>query len=172
MEKKTIKVKVDLVEQARQLRLQAEELERKVKLARGTERGMRARAVTPVIVKPARGPYWTGNDGTTRDLMETIAKMLMDRPWFYRDIVEQTGAGEHRNKGAITALQREGRRVVDVAPEGTGKALWFIPSDEVLERLKRVKRPHSAKRPAFLTARLSRAEFREKQKLSTSTRKI
>lgn len=144
MEKKTNKaavVQVDLVEQARQLRLQAEELEKKVKLARGTERMKRASAITRPIVKPARGPYWTGNDGSTRDLMEMIAKMLTDRPWLYRDIVEATEAGENRIKGAITALQREGRRLVDVAPEGTGKALWFIPSDAVMQRIMRAKRP-------------------------------
>lgn len=138
MEKKTNKVQVDLVEQARQLRLQAEELEQKVKLARGTQR--LERATTRVVVKPARGPYWTGNDGTTRQLMEVIAGMLMDRPWLYRDIVEATGAGENRIKGAITALQREGRRVVDVAPPHLGKALWFIPSDAVLQRIMRVRR--------------------------------
>lgn len=143
---KTARVaQVDLVEQARQLRLQAEELEKRVALARGTQRidsgrAKRATASTRVIVKPARGPYWTGNEGTTRELMSMIANMLMERPWLYRDICEATGAGENRIKGAITALQREGRRVVDVAPEGTGKALWFIPSDEVLQRIMRVKR--------------------------------
>lgn len=150
MEKKTNKARVDLVEQARQLRLQAEELERKVKLARGTHpdaaRAKRASAITRPIVKPARGPYWIGNEGTTRDLMDKIAEMLAERPWLYRDIVEATGAGENRIKGAITALQREGRRVVDVAPEGTGKALWFIPSDAVLQRLARAKRATARQR--------------------------
>ncbi len=131
---------VDLIEESRQLRLQAEELEKKVKLARGTQRMKRATATTRVIVKPSHGPYWIGNNGTTRELMDAIAKMLTERPWFYRDIVEATGAGENRIKGAITALQREGRRVVDVAPQGTGKALWFIPSDEVMTRIMRVKR--------------------------------
>lgn len=134
--------KKDLVEEARQLRMQAEELEKKVQHARGTARMRKPtlQARPNVIVKPARGPYWLGNDGTTRDLMDAIARMLMERPWLYRDIVEATGAGENRIKGAITALQREGRRVVDVAPPGTGKALWFIPSPEVLDRIARVKR--------------------------------
>lgn len=137
--------KKDLVEEARQLRLQAEELEKKVSLARGTQRidsgrAKRATASTRVIVKPARGPYWTGNEGTTRDLMDMIERMLIDRPWLYRDICEATGAGENRIKGAITALQREGRRVVDVAPPHLGKALWFIPSEEVMARITRVKR--------------------------------
>lgn len=141
--------KTDLVEQARQLRIrqealiaQAKELEEKVRTARGTER-IRKPTVPgrpQVIVKPSRGPYWTGNEGTTRDLMGTIERMLMERPWLYRDICEATGAGENRIKGAITALQREGKRVVDVAPSGTGRALWFIPSDEVMERITRVKR--------------------------------
>ncbi len=136
------KMKRDLVEEARQLRIQAEELEKKVAMARGTARVRRPTVPgrPQVIVKPSRGPYWTGNDGTTRELMDTIARMLTERPWLYRDICEATGAGENRIKGAITALQREGRRVVDVAPPGTGKALWFIPSAEVMERIVRVKR--------------------------------
>lgn len=137
--------KKDLIEEARQLRIHAEELEKKVQFARGTQRVKRYTAKTvpgrpQVIVKPSRSVYWTGNDGTTRDLMSMIERMLTERPWLYRDIVEATGAGENRVKGAITALQREGHRVVDVAPEGTGKALWFIPSAEVMERIMRVKR--------------------------------
>ncbi len=133
--------KKDLIEEARQLRIQAEQLEKKVQFARGTRRTAKTVPARPqVIVKPSRSPYWTGNEGTTRELMQMIEKMLTERPWLYRDIVEATEAGENRVKGAITALQREGRRVVDVAPEGTGRALWFIPSDEVLTRLMRVKR--------------------------------
>jgi hypothetical protein len=37
-------------------------------------------------------------------------------------------------------------RVVDVAPEGTGKALWFIPSSAVLERLLRAKKAATSRR--------------------------
>lgn len=130
--------RIDLVEQARQLRLQAEELEKKVLAARGTHRDVKP---GKVVVKPSRGPYWTGDDGTTSELMDVVQRMLTERPWFYRDIVEATGAGENRVKGAITGLQRQrGLRVVDVAPDGTGRALWFIPSEEVLERLTRAKR--------------------------------
>lgn len=131
--------RIDLVEQARQLRLQAEELEKKVLQARGTERIKRPTG--RVIVKPSRSPYYVGDDGTTSELMDVVQRMITERPWLYRDIVEATGAGENRVKGAITGLQRQrGLRVVDVAPEGTGKALWFIPSEEVLERLTRAKR--------------------------------
>lgn len=140
MNKKMNKVQTDLVEQARQLRIQAEELEKTAKLARGTKRLERSRANTPVMVRPTQSRFWTGNEGTTPELMEVIATMLTERPWLYRDIVEATGAGENRIKGAITALQREGRRVLDVAPPHLGKALWFIPSDAVLTRLNRVKR--------------------------------
>jgi hypothetical protein len=148
----------DLVEQVRQFRLQTEELEKqakdlekKVQLARGTQRIKRETAKTTpgrphLIVKPSRSPYWTGNEGTTRDLMDVIERMLVERPWFYRDIVEATEAGENRIKGAITALQREGRRVVDVAPEGTGRALWFIPSEEVMTRIMHAKQTARARK--------------------------
>lgn len=129
--------KIDLVEQARQLRIQAEQLEKKVLLARGTQRGVR----TPnVIVKPARGPYYVGDEGPTEQLMGAVKAMLEERPLRFQEILDATGARDNRVKGVIMRLQREGVRVLDVAPEGTGKALWFIPSDSVLERLTRVKR--------------------------------
>lgn len=132
------KVKVDLVEQARQLRMQAEALEKSARHARGTQR-----TVLPpnqVVVKPALGPYFVGDNGTTEELMTVIQTMLQERPRMFREIVELTGAGENRIKGVIMRLQRNGVRVVDVAPGGTGKALWFIPSDEVMKRITRAKR--------------------------------
>jgi hypothetical protein len=134
-------VKVDLVEQARQLRLHAEALEKKVQLARGTQqRVRRVSSAQNIVVKPSHGPYWTGDEGPTEQLMAMIQQMLTERPRMFREIVEATGAGENRIKGVIMRLQREGVHVVDVAPEGTGKALWFIPSPEVEARLRRVKR--------------------------------
>lgn len=131
------KRKIDLVEEARQLRLQAEELEKKVRTARGTER-MRKPTVN-LIVKPSRGQHWVGDEGSTAELMEAIRALITERPLMFQDILEATGARDNRVKGAITALQREGHRVMDIAPEGTRKALWFIPSAAVLERLTRVR---------------------------------
>jgi hypothetical protein len=134
--------KVDLVEEARQLRLQAEDLEKRVQLGRGTARMRRPtrNLQANVIVKPAYGPHWVGDDGTTQDLMSAIHRLLMERPHTFQEILDATGARDNRVKGAITALQREGTRVVDIAPEGTRKALWFVPSDEVLKRVMRAKR--------------------------------
>jgi hypothetical protein len=130
--------KIDLVEEARQLRLQAEALEKKVQLARGTKR--LEKPAGNVIVKPPRGPYWVGDEGPTEELMTVVKTMLEERPMRFVEILEQTGARDNRIKGVIMRLQREGVQVVDVAPEGTGKALWFIPSEAVMARLMRSKR--------------------------------
>lgn len=130
--------KIDLVEQARQLRLQVEQLAKDVELARGTAR--MKRPTGNVIVKSSRGPHYVGDDGTTADLMVAIRHLITERPLSFQDILEATGARDNRVNGAITAIQREGHRVVDVAPGGTRKALWFIPSDEVMTRIMRVKR--------------------------------
>lgn len=145
--KKTTK-KTDIVEMARQARLRAEEdakafaeLEKRAKLARGT------RDVKPsgnVIVKPARGPYWVGDEGPTDELKTMIWRMLLDRPYRFREIVEATGAGENRIKGAIMALQREGKRVVNIGDPA--KALWFAPTDEVLKRILSAKKVATARR--------------------------
>lgn len=139
MEKKIVKqgVVVDLVEQARQLRVQAEQLESAAKHARGTQRVKRPQG--QIVVKPS-GPYYVGDEGSTEELMTVVTRMLKERPWRLVEILDATGARDNRVKGVIMRLQREGVRVVDVAPEGTGKALWFIPSDELLVRLMRVKR--------------------------------
>jgi hypothetical protein len=133
-------VKADLVEQARQLRLQAEALEKKVsrELARGTQRGVRP--PQNVIVKPAYGPYYVGDEGPTEQLLEVVKDMLTEKPMRFQEILDATGARDNRVKGVIMRLQREGVRVVDIAPPHTGKAVWFIPSDAVLQRLSRVKR--------------------------------
>jgi hypothetical protein len=148
MDKKIVKQVsggVDLVEQARQLRLQAEQLEKAARVARGTERIKRA-TQSNVIVKPARGPYYVGDESSTGNLMAVVQRMLTERPWRFSEMLEATGARDNRIKGVIMRLQREGVRVVDVAPEGTGKALWFIPSDEVLTRLMRARKSATVKR--------------------------
>lgn len=128
------KRKVDLVEEARQLRLQAEALEKKVQLARGT------RDLPRVAVAPKHGPFWVGDNGPTDELMTVVERLLRTRPLLLTEILEATGARDNRVKGVLMRMQRYGVRLIDVAPEGTGKALWFIPSDAVYERLMRVKK--------------------------------
>lgn len=104
-------------------------------MAKGTVQEVRR---PNVVVKPARGPYWCGDEGPTDELMTAVWRMLLDRPYRFREIVEATGAGENRIKGVIMRLQREGKRVVNIG-EPT-KALWFAPSDEVLKRILAAKR--------------------------------
>ena len=75
----------DLVEQARKLRLQAEDLEKSARLARGTQRINRPTG--QVIVKPARGPHWVGDEGPTEELMAVIGVMLQERPWRFQELL-------------------------------------------------------------------------------------
>jgi hypothetical protein len=130
---------VDLVEAFRQQRLAAEklaadarDLEKKARLARGTERNI---APPKAVVAPKRGRYFVGDNGPTEELMLTVSAMLQERPWTFRDILEQTGARDNRIKGVIMRLQREGVKVVNLGEEN--KALWFIPDQRVLRRLSR-----------------------------------
>lgn len=132
----------DLVEESRRLRLAAEDLEKRVQLARGTQRIMKP---SNVLVKPS-GPHYVGDEGPTEQLMSVVKLMLEERPMRLQEILDATGARDNRVKGVLMRLQREGVRLVDVAPEGTGKALWFIPSDAVLARLMRVKRATERRR--------------------------
>lgn len=129
---------LDLVEQARQLRLQAEELEKsaRARFARGTKLSV-APDAGRIVAKPAPSPHWTGDEGPTEALMTSIQMLLIERPRRFVELLEATGARDNRIKGVIMRLQREGVNVVDIAPPGTGKALWFIPSIEAVARLAR-----------------------------------
>jgi hypothetical protein len=132
---KTKREKIDLVEQARQLRMQAEALERMAKMAKGTKELPKT---GNVVVKPARGPYWCGDEGPTDELMTQVWRMLLDRPYTFQQILDATGARDNRVKGVIMRLQREGKRVVNIGDPN--RALWFAPSDEVLKRILASKR--------------------------------
>ena len=128
---------VDLVEEARQLRLQAEELARRMLAVQGTRPDVEPPPTDTPDDKPVN--YHVGDHGSTDELTEVVLMMLSERPMWFRDIVETTGARANRIKGVIVRLQREGHRVIDLAPEGALKALWFIPSDAVLDRLFRAR---------------------------------
>lgn len=118
--------KVDLVEQARQLRLQAEELERKVKLARGTR-----------DLKP-KDTNHVGDETSTAELVDAITRLLRVKPMTFQELLEATGARDNRIKGVLMRMQRVGMRLVNLGTEQ--KALWFLPSDEVFVRIMRAKR--------------------------------
>ena len=67
----------DLVEQVRQLRLQAEEFEKSVRLARGTERDLKPGRI---VAHPARGPHYVGDEGPTEELMVAVQALLTEHP--------------------------------------------------------------------------------------------
>lgn len=138
MKNETRKQRVDLVEQARQLRLQAEELEKKLASAKGSRDVVKRPVITHVVPRNGQNGYYVGDEGPTDELVEVIYRMLCERPCTFRDILAETGARDNRIKGAITRLQREGARVVNLGNEY--KALWFIPDDAVMARIMRVKK--------------------------------
>ena len=138
-----------LAEHSRTLAREAEDLEAQVKLARGTALDVSKEAAA-AGAKPARpdGSYSVSRarrnvvvpngEPATHELYETIKQLITDQPRRFRDIVEATHAGENRIKGVLVRLQRDGAGVVNL---GDGaRALWFIPDDEVLARLKSMKR--------------------------------
>jgi hypothetical protein len=120
-------MKKDLVEEARQIRLAAEALEKKVKLVRGAKQ----------VVKP-HSVFYVGDEGPTDALMESVRALLKERPRTFRELLEETGARDNRIKGVIMRLQRDGEHVINLGNET--KASWFIPDTVVLERLLKAKR--------------------------------
>jgi len=119
---------VDLVEQARQLRLQAEALEKQARFAKGTREIARVPAEVPLI----------GDELDTPTLMTLVQQLISERPMSFQDLLQQTGARDNRIKGVLMRLQREGAKVVNLGTQS--RALWFLPNDEVMRRITRAKR--------------------------------
>lgn len=124
---------VDKVEQARQLRLQAEaaqreaeELERQVRMAKGTQQDVRGEV--PLI----------GDEMPTPALMALVQQLITEKPMAFQELLEATGARDNRIKGVLMRLQREGARVVNLGTQA--RALWFIPNDEVMRRITAAKK--------------------------------
>lgn len=118
-------VRKDLVEQARQLRLQAEELEKQARFARGTS------DVTAEVAL-------IGDEMPTGALLALVQTLITDKPLTFQELLEATGARDNRVKGVLMRLQREGVKVVNLGSQT--KARWFIPDEAVLRRITRSRR--------------------------------
>lgn len=120
--------KVDLVEQARQLRLQAEELEKqaRTRFAKGTRD-------IPVTEVPL-----IGDEMPTPALMALVQTLITEKPHTFQELLEATGARDNRIKGVLMRLQREGAKLVNLGTQT--KALWFIPNEDVMRRITRPRR--------------------------------
>lgn len=67
---------------------------------------------------------------------QIVQQMLEERPMRFEEILEAVAPDKHATvRGVILRLQRKGVRVVDVAPAGSAKAMWFIPDAEAFNRL-------------------------------------
>lgn len=69
--------------------------------------------------------FWrVGDAGPTSELIHAVSKLLSDRPFGMRELLEATGARIGRVSGAIVSLQRQKR---DVRNLGTPTvARWFL----------------------------------------------
>lgn len=127
-----IEVVRNLAEKARNVTEQAEELTRQLRSARGTR---------DRLPPPAPGPlaprHYVGDEGPTPELLEAVRALVTDRPMTHQDLLQATGARADRVKGVLMRIQREdGGRLVNLGNEA--KALWFIPDEETLKRLRKL----------------------------------
>jgi len=80
--------------------------------------------VARVEVLPGASDY-VGDDGSTPDLIATVARVITRQPCTLVALGEITGARRNRLSGAIVKLQEQGR-VVNL---GNGsRAVWSIPA--------------------------------------------
>lgn len=78
----------------------------------------------------AEHPVFTwriGDSTSAAELTETVLRLISERPMSTRDLTAATGARFTRVGGAIVAIQRSGRQILDL---GSGRAgLWFVVSE-------------------------------------------
>lgn len=72
-----------------------------------------------------------------QELYNRVHKMLESEPMRLTQLMEVTGASANTLKVIITKMQREGVHIVNVG--AANKALWFIPSKKVSDRLARAR---------------------------------
>jgi glutaredoxin 2 len=125
-----------LVERTLTLEEQNRELAARLRSVKGTRRDLRA---------PSAGEYHVGDEGPTPELMQVVQRMLTERAMTFQELLDATGARANRIKGVIMRLQRDGVRVVNLGTEA--KALWFCPSEAVMDRLVRARRTTRGGKP-------------------------
>lgn len=89
---------------------------------------IRAGAVSNVGL--AEHPIWTwkiGDSTTPAELNATVLRLISERPMSTRDLTQATGARFTRVGGAVVAIQRSGRQILNL---GHGRAgMWFVVSE-------------------------------------------
>lgn len=108
-----------IAEQGRQIAAQATALEEQLRHARGTQN-------IPHPLARGRAPV-------DEELYNRVRKMLEADPMRLAQIVDATGLHENKIKVLLTKMQREGVNLVNLG--AANKALWFIPSPKVVDRL-------------------------------------
>jgi hypothetical protein len=113
------------------LKQQADALEKKIALARGTE------DVTAIARKVARRPteYFVGDEGPTPELYAAVDRMLRTRRMTFQELLDATGARANRIKGVLMRLQRDEVPLMNLGDER--RAIWFIPDQGSMQRLAR-----------------------------------
>lgn len=73
-------------------------------------------------------PRWTwipGDAVETQELYAHIERLITDRPFWFAELLDATGARRGRVSGAIVSFQHAGRKVMNLGTEA--RARWFMP---------------------------------------------
>ncbi len=81
-------------------------------------------------------PARADGEPDTQDLLDRVYDLCKERPRTFRELVEITGARDNRVAGVTTRLAVRG--LVNVG--SNVKALWWVPNDQALERLRKMPR--------------------------------
>lgn len=72
---------------------------------------------------------------STSEICTQVERLLRERPMRFRELADSFPTiGEKRVSVAIVLLQRKGVKVVNLGE--ANKALWFVPDEDVLKRLR------------------------------------
>lgn len=118
-----------LAEQGKHLAEQASELQQALlRNVKGTREQVAApRARRPTETLPGEMP--------ASDLFALVERLITERPMRFGELCEATQIRGNRISGALVHLQRHGKNVINLGD--SRQALWFIPNDALLKRLRR-----------------------------------
>ena len=78
----------------------------------------------------AEHPIWTwrvGDHTSLAELRQTIERLISERPMTTRELTDATGARFTRVGGAIVEVQRSGKKILNMAMVGSGRAgRWLL----------------------------------------------
>lgn len=122
----------NLAEDAKRLQKEADELQSKLRIARGTRENVKQARIDTT--------YFVGDEGPTPELYNAVEHMLRQRSMTFQELLDETGARANRIKGVLMRMQRDEKPLVNLGNDR--KALWRVADPGMVRQLRAALRGH------------------------------